>query len=472
MDTERYREEVDRSLRLGEEKKERLAAELNGRAAAPAEASLRGGGESRLERPYLPGSPKGQEERRRPAGWKWPAALAGAAVSFVLAAAVVLRLLPGASGSLPAGDAADARGEVAYEAASVRCGAVVYSVLEEETAAVLESGTNALYDAVPDAQSPAASRRLPTYRFETREELDFFRVEFDDVLGLSASWEPQNFVEASAGYDAAFFETNTLIAVYLCAGSGSDEYDVSGLTREGETLTVRIGQTNQPGLATQDLAGWLFLIAVDREDTAGCTAFDAFLDRGAAASAQTTSAPSSTDPPPATLPNDGGAVSFRSISDLSISDGSGSLSVTVVPSEEDAAAFRSLLLDKAWAASGVPLCLQDFEVRIGSTVCLYHSDCGAFFNEEEQISLTLTEEERKAVNAVLLRYFQDWAESTTERTVTTAPEPEAELHSTSAVTGTVTSAPATTTAPVPTIGLPPEGWTAAPGPRETITTAP
>lgn len=67
----------------------------------------------------------------------------------------------------------------------------------------------------------------------------------------------------------------------------------------------------------------------------------------------------------------------------------------------DATAMVSYL-NGEWIEA-VPNCLPDWEITVNGMAYRYHSDCGTFQNESS-CSLTVSEEDRKAVNEILSKY--------------------------------------------------------------------
>ena len=109
---------------------------------------------------------------------------------------------------------------------------------------------------------------------------------------------------------------------------------------------------------------------------------------------------------------------------------------------EDAAIISGLLEKGTWHL-GAPVCDQDFSFDLSGTVLRYHSDCGTFYNELEGSYLTLDEEGRVQVNAVLERNLPKIGDFPT----TTAPE---NLHTTTTppLETTTTANSTTMTAPI------------------------
>ena len=86
--------------------------------------------------------------------------------------------------------------------------------------------------------------KLPVvYKFDTREELDSFKSEYDDLFHFK---NPSvcGFNEATVKYDDAFFENNTLIVIYLKSSSYADEYTVGEIYNDLSTVRIQVVLTD------------------------------------------------------------------------------------------------------------------------------------------------------------------------------------------------------------------------------------
>ena len=86
--------------------------------------------------------------------------------------------------------------------------------------------------------------KLPVvYKFDTREELDSFKSEYDDLFHFK---NPSvcGFNEATVKYDDAFFENNTLIVIYLESPSYADEYTVGEIYNDLSTVRIQVVLTD------------------------------------------------------------------------------------------------------------------------------------------------------------------------------------------------------------------------------------
>ena len=81
--------------------------------------------------------------------------------------------------------------------------------------------------------------KLPVvYKFDTREELDSFKSEYDDLFHFK---NPSScgFNEATVKYDDTFFENNTLIVIYLESPSYADKYTVGEIYNDLSTVRIQ-----------------------------------------------------------------------------------------------------------------------------------------------------------------------------------------------------------------------------------------
>ena len=121
--------------------------------------------------------------------------------------------------------------------------------------------------------------RIPVYRFDTLEDLEGFKTDFGEILSMSAGYdEIPSFEEATAKYDEAFFEENSILLVYVTASSGSYRYQIVDIEITEGSLIVQAKKTNSPQIGTCDMAGWFLTVAIPDEKLADITVFDARLD--------------------------------------------------------------------------------------------------------------------------------------------------------------------------------------------------
>ena len=117
---------------------------------------------------------------------------------------------------------------------------------------------------------------LPVFKFDTKEDLDLFRDQFEDILTFEQGYdEVPAFNEVVSEYDDAFFAEHTVILAYVTAGSGSLRFGIRDVYREGNTLCLNVVQTNHPEVGTSDMAGWFVIVEVLDKDLESITDYDA-----------------------------------------------------------------------------------------------------------------------------------------------------------------------------------------------------
>ena len=122
-------------------------------------------------------------------------------------------------------------------------------------------------------------RHLPIYKFDTLAELEQFKNNVKDVLSIDQGYdEIPSFNDTVADYDETFFANNTLMLVYVEAGSGSFRYGVDSIYHADGNFCIHVKQTNHPEICTADMAGWFITVAVPDSMVQDCTEFDADLN--------------------------------------------------------------------------------------------------------------------------------------------------------------------------------------------------
>jgi hypothetical protein len=86
-----------------------------------------------------------------------------------------------------------------------------------------------------------------------------------------------SFNEATEKYNEEFFSNNSLILVYISAGSGSYRYDIKDIHLDGKSFMVNIEKTNNPEVFTCDMAGWFITVAISDSAVSNVLEFDAEL---------------------------------------------------------------------------------------------------------------------------------------------------------------------------------------------------
>lgn len=129
-----------------------------------------------------------------------------------------------------------------------------------------------------DKMMYSSVRHLPIYKCSSAEDLEKFKSDFSDILDFSAQYDGvESFDETGKKYDTAFFEKNTLLLIYITAGSGSYRYGVDSIYVDSDNVAVHIKQVNEVEVGTCDMAGWLICISVSKDAIKTCTVFNADL---------------------------------------------------------------------------------------------------------------------------------------------------------------------------------------------------
>ena len=121
---------------------------------------------------------------------------------------------------------------------------------------------------------------LPIYQLDTQADLAEFKGAVDGILSVDRSYdEIPSFNTATAKYDEAFFEENSLMVVYVTASSGSWRFGVDSVAFDNGRFCVHVKQTNRPEIFTEDMAGWFITVAIPDQMAKACYTFDAHLDK-------------------------------------------------------------------------------------------------------------------------------------------------------------------------------------------------
>ncbi len=118
-------------------------------------------------------------------------------------------------------------------------------------------------------------RHLPIFKFETKDELDRFLQNTEDVFEFDDGYGGKSFGEMCETYDDEFFKENTLILVYVESGSGSFRFGIKEIYRSETALCVYIERTDDSYAYTDDMASWFISAEIKKSDISGCTEFDA-----------------------------------------------------------------------------------------------------------------------------------------------------------------------------------------------------
>lgn len=129
-----------------------------------------------------------------------------------------------------------------------------------------------------DKMSESSVQHLPIRKFESVSELDKFKMDFSEKLSMDYGYdEVPSFAEVTETMNDDFFTENTVFVVYVSATSGSFRYGVNSIYKEGDTLCIKVEQTNNPESHTDDMAGWFVVVSAPKNLIDGIKNFDAYL---------------------------------------------------------------------------------------------------------------------------------------------------------------------------------------------------
>ncbi len=129
-----------------------------------------------------------------------------------------------------------------------------------------------------DTFALSSARHIPIYKCDTLEELNAFKTTFSGIFTMDGTWdEVPSFEEVTAGYTEDLFAENTLLLVYVEAGSCTPRFGIDSVSKENGTLSVYVKYTYNPEVGDCAMAGWLFTIPVSKNQIQDCTNFDAIL---------------------------------------------------------------------------------------------------------------------------------------------------------------------------------------------------
>lgn len=116
----------------------------------------------------------------------------------------------------------------------------------------------------PERLNDSTQRHLPIHKITSLNQWKAFLEKTGNM------WDA-----LLTAYDEAMLDGNTLFAVYVTSGSGSNRYGVHSVYNDGHRLQINVIQTNDPEAGTADMAGWLLTVLVDDRYVDTCTTFDA-----------------------------------------------------------------------------------------------------------------------------------------------------------------------------------------------------
>jgi len=139
---------------------------------------------------------------------------------------------------------------------------------------------NLLYMSCLNAEKMSISsvQHLPIFKMESAEDLASFQNRFSGVLTFDQGWdEVPSFREVTAEMGEDYFAENTLLLVYVPAGSCSYRFGAESVLINENALCVYVQKTVDPEVVDCAMAGWLLPIPVAKATAANLTEFDAVL---------------------------------------------------------------------------------------------------------------------------------------------------------------------------------------------------
>lgn len=122
----------------------------------------------------------------------------------------------------------------------------------------------------------SSAQHIPVYKCDTLEELNEFKTTFSGTFTMDGTRdEVPSFEEVTADYTEDFFAENTLLLVYVGAGSSTPRFGIDSVSKENGTLSAYVKCTYNPEEGDCAMAGWLFTIPVNNGQIQDCTNFDA-----------------------------------------------------------------------------------------------------------------------------------------------------------------------------------------------------
>lgn len=132
-----------------------------------------------------------------------------------------------------------------------------------------------------DKMAISSVQHLPIYKFDTLNDLEQFKQTFGNTFTMDSSWdEVPSFNDATAKYDSAFFEENSLILIYVSANNSTHRFNVHNVIYDDTSFCVHIEETTKAVAVDEAMAGWFVTISVSDELIKDCMIFDADLNNG------------------------------------------------------------------------------------------------------------------------------------------------------------------------------------------------
>lgn len=114
-----------------------------------------------------------------------------------------------------------------------------------------------------DKMSHSNIRHLPIYKFDTLQDLEQFKQDFGDTFTMDRGYdEVPSFQDATAKYDSAFFDENSLLLVYVSANNSTHRFNMHSVGYDAYHFYVHIVETTNAEIVDDAMAGWFVTVAV------------------------------------------------------------------------------------------------------------------------------------------------------------------------------------------------------------------
>lgn len=107
---------------------------------------------------------------------------------------------------------------------------------------------------------------FPIFLFQSMEELNQFKQDYDDTLSMNQSWdEVSSFEEVIAHLDASFFQKNSLVLIYVSSNNCTHRFKVSDVEENHNELVFLVEETTHAELVDTAMAGWFITAEIPND---------------------------------------------------------------------------------------------------------------------------------------------------------------------------------------------------------------
>jgi hypothetical protein len=204
---------------------------------------------------YVDGARNFQKKSTRAVWLKW----GGVAACLCLAIVVIFNLIPAVGPE-------DVEGPYSYTVAYVGW-----------------SNDQTIYDNAINSEllKSEPGYHLPIFRMDTLEDLEQFKVRYENIFAMDQGYEDARSFEdvlKQAQWDREiFYEEHSMLIIYIPANTGSLRFYVGEIITKDSSLCFSVEQKNDSDVMTDDMAGWMLFVGVDKEEIQKYTFIDAFL---------------------------------------------------------------------------------------------------------------------------------------------------------------------------------------------------